>query len=205
GVPVTVRLPLNDCGHRFAAGHRIRLALATSYWPLVWPAPTPVTLTVRLEDCQLDLPHRPADPGDAALGFPPPVRAPAAPTAVLNPGHVHRRSTQDHVTGEVTYVTEAEGGLFGEGAHRFDEIGTEVAHSLRRELRIRPDDPLSARFVLTQRYDMGRDGWRIGIETETMMTADATSFHLTGTLRVAENGAPVAERRWADRIARDLV
>ncbi|HTW29525.1 MAG TPA: CocE/NonD family hydrolase, partial [Acetobacteraceae bacterium] len=160
GVPVTVRLPLNDCGHRFAAGHRIRLAVATSYWPLVWPAPTPVTLTVRLEHCQLDLPQRPADPGDAALGFPPPVRAPSAPTAVLNPGHVRRQSTQDHVTGEVTYVTEAEGGLFGEGAHRFEEIGTEVAHSLRRELRVRPDDPLSARFVLTQRYDMGRDGWR---------------------------------------------
>src|SRR5437763_5677616 len=35
---------LNDTAHRFPAGHRLRIAIATSYWPLVWPAPEPVTL-----------------------------------------------------------------------------------------------------------------------------------------------------------------
>ncbi|HXH03648.1 MAG TPA: CocE/NonD family hydrolase, partial [Candidatus Competibacteraceae bacterium] len=30
---------LNDCAHAFPAGHRLRLALSTAYWPLVWPAP----------------------------------------------------------------------------------------------------------------------------------------------------------------------
>ncbi len=39
GTPVRVRLQLNDCAHAFPAGHCIRLALSTSYWPLVWPSP----------------------------------------------------------------------------------------------------------------------------------------------------------------------
>jgi predicted acyl esterase len=39
-----VRLQLNDCGATFPAGHRIRLALSTTYWPMVWPAPHDATV-----------------------------------------------------------------------------------------------------------------------------------------------------------------
>ena len=41
-----VRLQLNDVAQAFPAGHRIRLALSTAYWPIAWPAPEPVTLTL---------------------------------------------------------------------------------------------------------------------------------------------------------------
>jgi putative CocE/NonD family hydrolase len=41
-----VRVQLNDCGHAFAPGHRVRLAVSTCYWPIVWPAPTAATLTI---------------------------------------------------------------------------------------------------------------------------------------------------------------
>ncbi len=34
-----VRIQLNDAGSVFPAGHRIRLALSTAYWPMIWPAP----------------------------------------------------------------------------------------------------------------------------------------------------------------------
>jgi putative CocE/NonD family hydrolase len=60
-----VRLQLNDCGATFPAGHRIRLALSTSYWPMVWPAPHDATVTIL--GGTLDLPVRPARPEDAAL------------------------------------------------------------------------------------------------------------------------------------------
>ena len=30
----------------FPAGHRLRLAVSTSYWPLAWPSPEPVRLTI---------------------------------------------------------------------------------------------------------------------------------------------------------------
>ena len=34
-----VRVPLRPAGYRFAAGHRIRVSVASSAWPVVWPSP----------------------------------------------------------------------------------------------------------------------------------------------------------------------
>jgi hypothetical protein len=72
---------------------------------------------------------------------------------------------QDHVSGETTYITEGVGGVFGEGILRFDAVDVEIAHGMKRELVIRDDDPLSARYVLTQSYEMGREGWRTLVNT----------------------------------------
>ncbi|MGO1078667.1 CocE/NonD family hydrolase [Inquilinus sp. CA228] len=197
-----VRVKLNDCGHRFPAGHRIRIAVATGYWPTVWPAPYPATLTLRAGPSHLDLPVR---QGGAGVAFEPPVRGPAAPATQLSSGTIRRYSVQDHVTGETTYVTEGIGGLFGEGILRFDEIDTVASHSLKRELVIRDDDPLSTRYVLTQSYEMGREGWRILIESRSVLTADLDRWHLTTELTAKENGQVVTERSWSEDIPRDLV
>lgn len=200
-----VRVKLNDCGHRFPAGHRIRIAVATGYWPTVWPAPTAATLTLRVGASHLDLPVRQGGAGDDAVAFEPPVRGPAAPATQLSSGTIRRYSKQDHVTGETTYVTEGIGGLFGEGILRFDEIDTMASHSLKRVLTIRDDDPLSARTILTQSYEMGREGWRILIESRSVLTADLDRWHLTTELTAKENGEVVTERAWTEDIPRDLV
>jgi putative CocE/NonD family hydrolase len=68
-----VRLKLNDCGHRFPAGHRIRIAVASGYWPIVWPAPTAATLTLRAGASHLDLPVRRGGK-QLAVDFAPPLR-----------------------------------------------------------------------------------------------------------------------------------
>ncbi len=41
-----VRIPLRAAGYRFAPGHRIRLSVATNYWPVLWPSPFPGELAV---------------------------------------------------------------------------------------------------------------------------------------------------------------
>jgi uncharacterized protein len=51
-------LLLNHLGERVAAGHRIRLALSTSYWPMIWPSPEPVTMTLYANETVLVLPER---------------------------------------------------------------------------------------------------------------------------------------------------
>jgi len=137
--------------------------------------------------------------------FEPPAHGPMTPVTRLAPGSVQRYSTQDHVTGECTYITDAVGGVFAEGVQRFDEIGTEVSHSLKRELTITDEDPLSARYLLTQTLEMGREGWRIKVDIRTRMHSDREKFYLTGSLTAFENDVLVAEREWDETIARDLV
>ena len=41
-----VRIQLNDAAVVFPVGHKVRLAVSTTYWPMVWPAPTEATVTL---------------------------------------------------------------------------------------------------------------------------------------------------------------
>jgi uncharacterized protein len=199
-----VTVALKACGHRFPRGHGLRLSIATAYWPIIWPAPYRASLSVRLSASSIELPVRWAEAGPK-VSFEPPVHGPKTPITRIDPGIVRRFSTHDHVTGEASYVTEGIGGVFGEGILRFEEIGVEVAHSLKRELRIKDDDPLSARYLLTQTYEMGRDGWRTKIDTRTEMRSDEGNFYLCGTLTARHNGEILAQRQWDVTIERDLI
>jgi len=102
-----VRLQLNDCGAVIPAGHRLRLALSTSYWPMVWPAPERATVTI--VSGALDLPVRPPT-RESLRAFPPVEASPPQKPRPLRPGLV----TWDHldgleVGGEWHYVPELDG------------------------------------------------------------------------------------------------
>jgi putative CocE/NonD family hydrolase len=79
-----VRLQLNDCGAAFPAGHRIRIALSTAYWPMVWPAPEKATVTIL--GGALDLPVRPPRTQDNAMALPPPQTATPEHAVRVRPG-----------------------------------------------------------------------------------------------------------------------
>jgi putative CocE/NonD family hydrolase len=199
-----VRLRLNDCGYAFAPGHRVRLAISTAYWPLIWPAPECATLTLRLP-ATLTLPVRDAPADEPAVTFAPRETAADAAKTMLGEGCVERRVNFDLGRGVSTYETIAEGGLFGEGAYAYDEIGTSVSHNLSRRLTIGADDPLSAAYELNQSYEMGRDGWRIRIETRVSMRATATDFRIEAKLDAYENGTLARGREFAESVPRDLI
>jgi hypothetical protein len=68
-----VRVPLDHAGSIFPAGHKIRLALSTTYWPMIWPSPETATLT--LFGGSLDLPVRPQRPAEPLRPLPGPETA----------------------------------------------------------------------------------------------------------------------------------
>ncbi|WP_217360266.1 CocE/NonD family hydrolase C-terminal non-catalytic domain-containing protein [Ruegeria sp. HKCCA5463] len=47
GEEMAVTVPMFGTGYRVPPGHRIVLQIASAYWPVLWPAPEPVTLTIR--------------------------------------------------------------------------------------------------------------------------------------------------------------
>ncbi len=201
GEAVRVTVPLKVCGHRVPAGHRLRLAVSTAYWPLVWPARDPATVTVLTEGSRLVLPVRRPVEDDPDVHFAAPRHGPAAPATRLAESRLARRVSFDLIADTVTVVTEGTGGLFGEGVVRWDDIGTEIAHDLTRTMTV-GRDPLSAETRIVQRYAMGRNGWRIRIETETALVGDAEAFTITGELRAYEGEHLVRTRTWSERIPR---
>jgi hypothetical protein len=207
GERTRVRLQLHDAGHRFAAGHRVRVAIATSYWPLVWPSPEPVTLTLFAGASSLRLPARsPAGGQPAVHPFAPPESAPPLARTVLRKGAFARRVERDLATGEVVMHQVNDGGLFGgEALSRIDEIDLTLGHRFERWLRIHPDDPLCASHETWHTYVMERGDWRTRVAIRVRMWADRAAFHLAAELDAFEGEARVFSREWSESIPRDGV
>jgi putative CocE/NonD family hydrolase len=195
-----VRLQLNDAGYRFGAGHRIRLAVATTYWPMVWPAPRPATLTLHLEGTRLHLPLRDAAAAEPAPAFPPAEAAPPAPRTQLSPVAWTITGTRDYGTGRLTLSA-----LRDDGLARLEHNGLEIGGAMTERLSIAEDDPLSAETEMTRTILIGRGDWRTRIEARTRLTATETEFVLESTVAAHEGDREIFARRWEKRIPRDLV
>lgn len=205
GKKYKAKVTLNACGHHFRKGTRIRLALSTAYWPLIWPAPEAATLTLSTGNSSLMLPLRPASSDDQAVKFLPPESAPDAPVSIIRKGHVERKVEIDLLNRSATYRTVGEGGVFGEGVRQFDETGTSLSHDLTRELTISADEPLCARYLITQAYEMGRPGWMTRSETRMELTSTLKEFHVKARTEIFENGKSRLVREWDDKIKRDCM
>lgn len=61
-----MRIRLNGTAQVLARGHRVRIALSTSYWRLAWVAPEMATVTIFRDGCRLILPVRTSHATDLA-------------------------------------------------------------------------------------------------------------------------------------------
>jgi putative CocE/NonD family hydrolase len=101
GERIRVRLQLNDTGAVFPAGHRIRIALSTTYWPMVWPAPEAATLTIL--GGTLYLPVRAVRTDEGLPALPAPEMAPADNAVAVRPGVVRFDRIGLEVGGDATF------------------------------------------------------------------------------------------------------
>ena len=201
----TIRLGLNDLAVSLPAGARLRLALSTAYWPLLWPPPVPATLTVESSGSVLELPVRPPAPADAQLPeFGPGEAAPVDAATVIRAAESSRSITHDPHTGITHYVNRTEMDANGRvGLAKLESIDLVSGQGLVEHFQIRADDPLSARAHIVQEVVSERAGWRVSVTTELELSADREHFRLQAKLVAREGESEVFERRWNERIARD--
>jgi uncharacterized protein len=199
GEPVTVTLELDAIAYEAPQGHRLRLAVSTAYWPILWPAPAPVTLTIT--EGRLDLPLRPEqEPGEGpAVAFEPPEGAAPWDVETLRPAAAARRVVEDQATGTITLEIEDD---FGEVRDR--DHGLAAGSRLSERWSIHPDDPLSARAEARWEQTRARGDWSTRTLAETAMTGDAEAFRITGRLRAWEGDTLVFERDYEESIPRGL-
>jgi predicted acyl esterase len=173
-----VRIQLNDAGSVFPAGHRVRLALSTAYWPMIWPSPEKATLLI--SHGTLDLPLRPPQATDARLSpLPGPESAPPEKATVI-----HRGDTR---------------------IERIDRIGLELGTEWKSQFHVGEDDPLSAVAELRQTRTMSRGDWQIRIETQMRLSCTRDAFLLQGGLRASEGENEICRREWDRSVLRDFM
>ena len=196
-----VRVKLTDIAHAFPAGHRIRVAVSNAYWPIAWPSPEPVTLTLHTGASALLLPVRKPRAEDAGLApFPPAEATPPEPMTVLKPGADRRSWTRDIATGETVLVIESD-----DGQTRFDTHGLVTDGGRRSVYRIGGTDPNSASVDIAFRLEVGRGDWQVRTQTRAVFRSTPTEFLVDATLDAWEGEVRVCARNWSTRIPRDLV
>lgn len=202
-----VRVQLNDIGYAFPKGHTLRVAVSTTYWPMIWPAPAPVELTIHTGGSQLELPVRPPDLRDDALpAFEPPERGPQPEHTPLEMVQSRRKVELDLTTEETIYTTYGDGGDFdGAALTRIEDIDLTLGYTMHKEFRIGENDPLTARAAIEQKTVFRRGDWSVRIECRTALSSDADNFRLRATLEAWEGEGRVFEREWDEIIPRDLL
>ncbi len=200
-----VRIELNGIAHHFPRGHRLRLSLSTSYWPLAWPPPEPVRLEVHTRNCRLELPERHPQEQDAELRpFESPEASRPEPVSTLAAGEdnwlVHRDLAADRSTLEV---------INDRGGMRLEDIGLEVHARAVERYSTTADDFRTPRAEVTWERSLRRDDWQIRTLTRTVLSSTAAEFRLHATLdafeMTAEGERRVFSRNWDERIPRKLV
>jgi putative CocE/NonD family hydrolase len=201
GKRYSVQVPLRHCGHRFHAGMRIRLAISTAYWPLVWPSPEAATVTVLTGSSSLVLPVRPHREGDADLApFEEPQCAPKLRKTQIEQGWEKRTVTHDRVTGEVVWELDD-----SDGTYRIEDIDLTVSIRRRRRLSIHPGDPTSARAEFDWHRAYSRGHWRVATESNVALTSMREAFQVMARLDAFEGESRIFSRNWDEMIPRDLV
>jgi len=196
-----VRLRLNDVAQHFPRGHRIRLSLSTSYFPLAWPPPTKTMLTVYTDSSCLTLPVRPSRAEDQTLRrYEEPRVAPSGPVTGLRPYDsewvVRRDLARDVTRLEV---------IKDEGRVRYEDIGLELGSETREYYSYRRGDFDSVKGEVSTTTRLRRGRWMVRTENRTVLTSSESQFRIYAILDAFESNRRVFSATWDRTIDRDLV
>jgi len=197
GETIDVDLTLDQAAFRLATGHRLRVALSTTYWPFVWPSPEAATLT--LTSGHLDLPVHPGAAADEWT-FAPAVAADSATADQDIPSQAARRIEHNLLSGTHSLIVESASGPMVNADH-----GLVTEEALRECWSIHPDDPLSAHAEISWKQRLGRGEWHVETSVEAEMRSDRRHLHMTAKLVATEGGRVIFEREFAEKVARNHV
>ena len=206
GREYTVEVRLDAIAHAFPAGHRLRVAVSPTYWPLAWPSPAPVELTLTGGECRLELPARPPRAQDDEL---PAFEAPLVPLGLgeqtVGGGPGDRRYVRDLTDDSVEWTYH-----YVDGGNVVMPNGWESEEWNTVTYDVREGDPLSAAVRVRVESVLRRgDQGRFHIVTLGQMTCDATTFFVEDQVRVSEgedgDEREVFAKTWRHEAPRDFV
>lgn len=201
GTTEDVTFELNGIGHTFPRGHRIRLAVSSSYWPWIWPQAGSAGFTLDADGSFAELPVR-RHTEDHAIAFEEPEQA--EPLGVVHPATLDEQRPERLV---VRDVAKGEWRLEVDpryGGTRVYPDGLEFTEDAVETYTIQEQDPLSARTRSDWSIRLHRPeiAWDVRIETRSEIGADAQDFITSDEVICKEGDEIVFHRTWEKRIPR---
>lgn len=201
GKQYRVRINLNHIAQHFPAGHRIRIAVSTSYWPLAWPAPESTRVKVIAGISSAFLPVRMPKRSDEQLRrFGEPEAAPPLAINMIEPQHHTWRVIRDLDT-DVSILEV----INDSGIVHIKDIDLEMGRMAKEWYTYQGDDFNSVRGETLWERSFKRGDWQIKTVTRTVLTSSATDFYLRAELDAYEGDKRVYSNNWDTVIPRDFV
>ncbi|MFT7532343.1 MAG: putative CocE/NonD family hydrolase [Gammaproteobacteria bacterium] len=196
----TAEIELNHVGYVVPPGHKLRLAISTSYWPIAWPSPTAtiVNLTTGKNNLRLPLRSMEADSGELT-DFKPTETGTPINTTQLRDIKQTRTITTDPESGCRVWQINADNGQV-----RFEDSQLQMASSNLQRYTIHPEDPLSAKAEYEWEWEYSRgDEWQTRTFTRTEITCDQHFFFLKAESKAWENDEMIFSKSWDKKYPRD--
>jgi len=194
-----VRVQLNEVAQVFPRGHRLRISVSTSYWPLAWAPPEAVRLTIAGGTSRLEVPVRPESELDADLRpFEPPEATPDLPVRTLEPGEHNWLVMRDLAADKSTLQVVKD-----EGTVLLEPINLKVRDNTLEWYSYQYDDFGSLRGEVYSVRGHARGEWSIETVTRTVLTCDTENFYLHAELDAYEGDSRVFSQNWNRVIPRD--
>ena len=196
----TVCFQLKSVAYRFLKGHRIRLAISTNYWPMVWPSPERETVTLFTGSAKLELPTTDEveitildDPFEQAEG------APKLPVRIDSPDMMAMNINYDVITQEtdLTYQTD-------DGVTYYPDIDLSTQRTADNHYIIRDDKPTSATVRMYRTFKISRQDWSASTIERLQLTCDADAFEVQAKLEAFDTDKCIFSRDWTERISRNF-
>lgn len=197
----TVLVRLNYIAQRFPAGHKLRIAVSSSYWPLAWPAPESARLVIYPCFSKVLLPCRSPSEADLQLRpFAAPETAASPPTTLLAPARREWTVIRNLATNEVTLDV-----VNNDASYRLEDIDLTIRKDVDERFIYRSNRYDTLRAEVTSTRGLHRGDWQVRTVTRTVLTSTRTHFRIQATLDAYEGDARVFARSWDETIPRDLV
>ncbi len=199
GQRYSIRIKLDDIAYRVPVGHKLRVSISTSYFPMMWPAPEPVTLTVYAGKSALHLPVRkPVEHETPVVWQQADAAEPLKLKELSKPRHA-RDTTIDPKSGEMRMEIIDDFGRNEIVAHKLQ------TYSIGRETyTILPDDPLSAKMETHWTEELKRGKWQVRTETYGRLTSTKTHWIVWGKIDAFEGKKRVLTKEFNEQIERKL-
>ncbi|MTI00739.1 CocE/NonD family hydrolase [Roseibium sp. RKSG952] len=197
GAIYEIELDLDQIAYRVPKEHRLRVAVSSAYWPLIWPSRE--TAELHLTEGEITIPRRETAISDECA-FPPPDAEEPWKIKTLRDSANSRRVETDMNTGEVKLIIEDDFGLVEDCDHGLISGG-----SAQEIWTIHPDDPLSARGACDWTQEQKRGNLSLKTNTSCEMWSDTENFHLRATINAFENDVLVFSTTKEDTVARKLM
>jgi hypothetical protein len=185
----------------FRPGHRVRLAVTNSLFPMTWPTPYPMTTTLAtgIEETHIAVPVIPPGPYEK-----PDFRAPepreSAPDARDFGSDVWPQGTYEYKRDLVHGTVAVE--WRGKGSYEVKGIRYSFTELNIYETNDR--DPARSRFLGEASDTIELPGRKIFLLTNGEIESDEKNFHLTFTRRIYENEKLLRTREWKETVPRDF-